>query len=320
MAATAGAAEHCAPAPTSSLEFNVRDAGASGDGKTDDTAAVQSAIDRVSGTGGTVIIPGGVYVIDAVTGLKLGSHMTLRLDAQAVLKAMPNNKPQFSIIHVTNVSDVVVIGGTLQGDRAEHLGTAGEWGMGLWLQQAERVSIESVTSTDNWGDGFYITGDSKAIHFCSVVADNNRRQGMSIVWADGLDVTDSIFANTLGTPPQAGIDVEPNKGEVVRNVVIRNSTFERNRGVGIAIGSSVGGEISGVVIEGNDIHANDAGGIGIYNTTGSRITRNTLRGNKGDAIWLRNDSRQNIVSENRLSLHDRIRDDGGNVVRGTRFE
>ncbi len=39
--------------------FNVKDYGALGNGTTDDTAAIQSAIDAVAANGGKVLIPGG---------------------------------------------------------------------------------------------------------------------------------------------------------------------------------------------------------------------------------------------------------------------
>jgi hypothetical protein len=51
--------------------FNVREFGAAGDGKDDDTAAIQEAIDAAAGVGGTVLLPNGVY---AVSRLKLRSH------------------------------------------------------------------------------------------------------------------------------------------------------------------------------------------------------------------------------------------------------
>ena len=59
---------------------------------TDDTASIQAAIDEVMGTKGTVLLPKGIYMIDAVKRrLKLGSDMTLELAEGAVLKAIPND-------------------------------------------------------------------------------------------------------------------------------------------------------------------------------------------------------------------------------------
>jgi len=54
----------CAPQPASTMIVNVRDEGAKGDGRTDDTVAIQAVVDAVGGTGGTVYVPGGVYGIN----------------------------------------------------------------------------------------------------------------------------------------------------------------------------------------------------------------------------------------------------------------
>ena len=65
-AAETAAPQGCVVAPKSPLVVNVRDKGAKGDGRTDDTEAIQAAIDEVGGTGGTVLVPGGTYMVDAV--------------------------------------------------------------------------------------------------------------------------------------------------------------------------------------------------------------------------------------------------------------
>ena len=68
--------------------LNVRDFGATGDGVTKDTAALQQAIDRchVLG-GGDVVAPAGDYLTGA---LQLRSHTVLRLEAGATLRGTPD--------------------------------------------------------------------------------------------------------------------------------------------------------------------------------------------------------------------------------------
>ena len=57
-------------------EFNVRDFGATGDGQTKDTAALQKALDAcaVAG-GGTVVVPPGVYLTGSIV---LGASAALK--------------------------------------------------------------------------------------------------------------------------------------------------------------------------------------------------------------------------------------------------
>ncbi len=66
-------------------EYNVRDFGATGDGKTPDTAAINKAIEAASATGGgTVRFPAGTYLSFSI---RLKSHIALYLDAGCTLVA-----------------------------------------------------------------------------------------------------------------------------------------------------------------------------------------------------------------------------------------
>jgi polygalacturonase len=75
LALTAGTAR--------AADFDVRQHGAKGDGKTPDTAAIQATIDAASQAGGgVVLVPAGSYPI---ARLQLKSNVTLRLAKDAVL-------------------------------------------------------------------------------------------------------------------------------------------------------------------------------------------------------------------------------------------
>jgi polygalacturonase len=74
--------------PRPALTLNVRDFGATGDGATKDTAAIQQAIDRcrILG-GGEVLVPAGNYLTGAIA---LRSNTMLRLDKDATILGTPD--------------------------------------------------------------------------------------------------------------------------------------------------------------------------------------------------------------------------------------
>jgi hypothetical protein len=133
-----------------------------------------------------------------------------------------------------------------------------------------------------------------------VVCDHNRRQGMSIIDADGVVVRDSVFKNTQGAPPQAGIDVEPNAGDVAQNLQIKNSQFLDNAGDGVLVSVPFAqvpqGKVANLTITGNLMRGNGVGritgnfgsGIGIWSpsVTGVTATKNTIQDNRADGILL----------------------------------
>ncbi len=70
------------------ITLNVRNFGATGDGATKDTAAIQQAIDRCSAFGGgEVLVPAGTYSTGAIA---LRSNVLLRLDRDATIAGTPD--------------------------------------------------------------------------------------------------------------------------------------------------------------------------------------------------------------------------------------
>jgi hypothetical protein len=268
---TGGSGSFHVPAPTSSLIVSVKNTGAVGNGVANDTAAIQAAVNQVGGTGGTVLVPVGTYMIDALTSVLLKSNMTLKMETGAVLKAIPNGSGAYHILKASSLTNLNVVGGTIKGERDEHttLGNDaattpysasctsanscwGQWGYGMSIYACSNVYIENVIARDCWGDGFYITDNSTNINFYSVLCDNNRRQGISVIHANGVVIRDSAINNTHGHNPQTGIDLEPNAGDFVSNVQILNNTFVNNKNGGVAAYGAQG-TITNVTVTGNTV-------------------------------------------------------------------
>ncbi len=118
--------------------------------------------------------------------------------------------------------------------------TKAEWRSVLSLRGSRNVEVTGLTLRDSGGDGIYIDRLGKTpcrdIRIKNVVCDNNYRQGMSVIGVEGLIVEESVFKNTWGTPPSAGVDIEPDDADhTLKNLVFRNCRFEDNYGDGIEV-------------------------------------------------------------------------------------
>lgn len=265
-----------------SARIDVRDKGARGDGTHDDTAAFQSAIDALPAAGGTVHVPAGTYLIDAVASVNMRSRMHLELASGARLVAMPNGEKKYRVLCLHEVSDVEISGGAIQGERAGHLGNAGEWGHGIHIRGASRVTLRDMRIADCWGDGVCIGGagpqratPSEDIVIAGIVSTGNRRQGLSIGRSRNVRVYDSEFSNTSGTNPQYGIDIEPDKPGGASDIRIENCLVRNNRGGGIQVYARV----TNVTIKDCTIENNGGRGILAVGAVGGVITGNRIRGN-----------------------------------------
>lgn len=188
--------------------------------------------------GGLLKVPAGTYTIQPDKA-KLKKGVTLDLTG-VTLKIPPQSESHYSFFTIDKPG-VTIKGGTLIGDREEHKGTTGAHGHGIrTLAGALNTKLEGVTCTKMWGDGFMLAGGSH-ITLKRVVSDGNRRQGLSICDGSDIRVLDSIFKNTRGTPPQAGIDIEPwMKSQLVNGVQISGCQLSNNRGHGITINATHG--------------------------------------------------------------------------------
>jgi len=117
--------------------------------------------------------------------------------------------------------------------------TFGEWRHCIRVKGAKNFTIKGFLLKDSGGDGIEVSGDfsyNSSTDWSSgliedVVADNNYRQGISVISCKGLTIRNSIFKNTVGTSPESGIDIEPwNPSHILQDLLIENCRFENNAG------------------------------------------------------------------------------------------
>lgn len=121
----------------------------------------------------------------------------------------------------------------------------------------DNIRIEGVTVLDSGGDAIYIGGPGGGLQLTpdnvfidGVICDNSRRNAMSITAGRTVHVTNSVFANTAGTSPQKGIDVEPDASGGVMvgdlfDILISGCRSAGNRGAGFGYANPyvLGGKI-----------------------------------------------------------------------------
>ena len=314
---------------------NAKQYGAKGDGITNDTAEINTAI-QATPAGGVCLIPAGVYMIDADYGsdggggtgsLYMKTGVTLQLDG--TLKAITNAKDSYAIIRALGQENWAIVGtGTIQGDRDTHTGVTGEFGMGVSIGGGENILISGITIKNCWGDGIYVglneaTPDTEVanLRVVGIALDNNRRNGTSVVAATQVTFTGCIITRTNGTSPEAGIDLEPNGANTVSDITVTGNTFKDNARSGVVVatgskqcavdGNTFSGTHTNAAIQCNGANTTITGNvvtpgsaIGIYVNTGGKettVTGNVVKGTTGIGISLKNGVDGTLVAANTIS-------------------
>jgi len=278
---------------------NVTSYGATGNGSTKDTTAIQKAITACAG-GGTVVFPGGKYL---TAPLFLKSSVTLDVESGAtilgstttsdytVLSGETVATSTLALINSDGVSNITIDGGGIingqgsgwwssgkaassrprlieiakgNGINVSNITLENAGAMHLFLKDTNNVTVNHVTisspSSSPNTDGIDPAGDQNVLIENSSISDGD----------DNI----AIKAEDAGTPSS--------------NITITNCTF--GSGHGVSIGNDLAGGVNTVTVE-NSTFSGTTNGIRIKSTrtTGGNITgityQNLTMKNVTNPIW-----------------------------------
>ncbi len=217
------------------LYANVMDFGAKGDGVTDDTVSIQTAVFACS----TVMFPAGTFLISSI---RLQSNQRLILDPACTLLKKPQPLSNAIMLYLPGLTNVSIEGGTIDGNLANN-----PFGQchGIGFAGSSHIRIKNVTiknmpgspnQTGNYGDGIYVgSGPGGApvqdivIEDCFI--DRCDRHCVFFVSVDGAKVVNCTFSNCVGNEPGTCVNFEPNvAAEVIRNVLISGCEMSNSNG------------------------------------------------------------------------------------------
>lgn len=214
--------------------------GAVGDGVTDDTEAIQNALNASH----VVIFGEKTYLIDgnhttwgdlSTGGIQPNSDTTLIMCNGTTLKAKENTTGFYHTIYIREgVDNVTIYGGKIKcyKDNLVESSETRPQGYGIYIKNSSNVSIIGTEIYDAWGDGIMI--DCLNTHHIRIEKCNIhdcRRQGISIIAGADITIRDAEIFKISGTAPQSGIDIEPSYTDhYVSNVLIDNVYFHENAG------------------------------------------------------------------------------------------
>jgi hypothetical protein len=236
---------------------NVQFYGAVADGATLNNAAFAAAV----ASGEVIIDTPGIYLLDGVNKPwdinKAGCVVRVTVSG-VVFKVKPNNQSRYYICRVSGTDCDCDFGdATFLGDRDSHSWTYdpdGKWhehGYGIFVSGLRNRVVARYDDANPYGlakitkcigDGIGVKGSGHEI--AGFDCDGNRRQGLSAFDCSDTKIHNNTFQNTgpyAGVPdplgligPFAGMDVEPDRGNVT-NLKVFNNRIANNRKSGFVV-------------------------------------------------------------------------------------
>ena len=295
-------AASAAEASAKTRVFNVRDAGAAGDGTSMDTNALQAAIDTCArGGGGSVLFPAGRYLTGT---LFLKSRVTLHLEAGAVLlgsrnlddyprtvaavRSYTDNYTERSLIYGENLENVSLQGrGVIDGQGAAFKGPYKVRPYLIRFISCRGVSVRDLTLKDSpmWVQ-HYLACDEVCIDGLTVASKCNHNN-------DGLDIDGCQRVRIANCDINSGDDAIVLKSTLdrpCRNVVITNCVLSSDCNA-FKLGTESNGGFENIALSNCAIYDTNLAGIALELVDGGTLDRvnisNVAMHNVRGAIFIR---------------------------------
>jgi polygalacturonase len=192
--------------------FNVKTYGATGNGTTLDSPAINNAIAAAGASGGgTVLFPSGNYLCGSIHLTNCPANLTLYLSNNAVILASPtaidveevNPWSQYqdvghsyfhdALIWGANLTNFTIAGpGQINGNGKLATGTpvaAGQGDKGLCLVSCTNVTITGITITNGGWFGLFVDGCTNVLVNSVQIMDANQRDGFDLIDTSGTTIT-----------------------------------------------------------------------------------------------------------------------------------
>jgi len=276
--------------------YNVKDFGATGDGATNDTAAVSKAIEAAStGGGGTVNFPAGKYM---VASARIRSNVCLKLDKDAVIEGLkvgydaPEPNERFdryqdfghshfrnSVLWGENVENFAIIGGKVNGGGAtqgdQKRPTTQPDGTQAWggdkvitIKVGKNLLFQDVTH-DTGAHFVYLLNDCENITVNKVIIKKSR-DAIDFMGCRNVAVSECNFTgcsdDTIGVKSDYALGRKINS----ENIWVWNNYFESGCN-GLQFGSETAGDFKNIYFWDITINKGMKSGIGITSNDGGVI-------------------------------------------------
>ena len=258
---------------------DVRAFGAKGDGS-DDSSKIQSVIDYVSlNGGGIVVLPPNMTLM--ANGLILKSGVNIRgCGYSSVIKNNLINSKLF--VNRTAYSDISLENFRITGFGSEN-SSNGDNDICIDIWNATRLRIFNMFVEDGRGHGIYIR-ECDTVHISDIFCKNFHEQGVAVTSGNNI-IIENIIGDYSGAAvnSQALVDIEPNNGDTITNLIIRNVIMKTPGLVALNLYATPGSLINKVNV--SNIYTDNLVISGVSNGNISNLFINGITGIESLSIY-----------------------------------